>query len=1416
MSTGNQIAGGVIGAALSAVIPGVGVALGAQLGIMLGSMFDPAQVEDGPQLSDRTVQTATLGADIGRVHGTVGVTGNVFWVKGGEIQETPHKKKTGKGGKKTVQRTFTYSASFAVGLCEGPIAGVKRVWVGADLIYSADTTDIDSIIASNAAQAMFRVYTGSDTQMPDPVIQADIGVEDTPAWRGIAYIVFYDLQLANYGDSLVGAQVKVEVATSLTEENYAISTAMPMPGVGVSHYYGLVWDGAKWCTISSLASNLAMYSYDSTNWVVSSALPVVVVGAGTVNWHKLLFNGKRYITIGGTLHGLPSEQHYCASSHDMVTWVVTPLPGPGIGWSPRPTLGGSGNVLITGSEAVGGPYYAMYTNDGLTFSDVQDIGFRVGNSCTWTGEVFVAANSQTIWDAGGYFLVFYPYMPPTQVLFPTGWMANNVRVKAKGGDVLAIGYRDVGGLPVLESCVSSDNGATWSTPTVVPFPPTGSAGFSDPGASTTEWCLVCNEFAYWLTSPDGVMWSRHDYTGGALDDTVRHSEPVWNGLWGTVGIGLHFIRSIFLGAHVGSDTATTLSELVQAECARSDALPDVIVNTSTLTDVVRGYFINGRMSIRSAIEPLRTIFPYDIVEKGYQIHFVRRGGTPSFTIADGDLDAGQAGSEPGVRITVDREMSESLPSSVYLKYKDASRDYADGEQYAERPNTSSLASGDMSYEIPIVLTSAEAAQAADIIINLMWLERSTLRFNLPALEYGALEPSDVGTLPTSDGPAQVRLIEVNYSTDSRVECTAKYNHAPGYTSIAVGSASVVTGSSTVKRRGLSAYVVMDIPRVSSAQDSQGVVVAMYAQTSGWPGGSLLRSLDGGATWATSLEFGPPGATLGVSTAVAGDAGSRLWDMSNHVPVMLDSGDIFDVSEAEVFNGTNYFAYGAEGRWEIVAAQYVNVQPDDSYILTGLLRGLYGTEWAGGMHVLGDRVILLDSTDLLVAEATLGLLTEYNGVTYGDDVSNGVFRSHTYTGVNLKPLAPVYVAGYKDAVSDDWVIKWDRRSRTDQQWKDYVDVDLGETSEAYQIDIYNDHTFATVVRTLHTTAPSVVYTSADHFTDFGGTREFVACKVYMMSSVVGRGYPASAYLSRIITLTALPTEQASVSPSDAIALTYWLSGTSCVQGVSSGVGSISSIVALTAESSGQSSVSVAGAVSITHNTTSLDSTQASTCSVGAVDVVSVPGSDPFFSNVTLLIQGDTTPPVDVKGHTISSSVISTMTWQMSTGLPSMEFHEGVDALVEMTDYTVEDLGDTDWCLEMMIAGTTGDVGFWTVATTFDNFEVAVEQGDNDVYVLFGSEWLHFTGLPLTDSLPHHLAVVSMGGDIRVYADGVASTDVYTVGTQSISPTSTLNFGTTYQGWMNPANSGGLSHIRLTVGVPRYTSNFTPPTLPLPQF
>jgi hypothetical protein len=187
---------------LSAAYAGVStVALGYTTGSILGSMFfgPKAQNQQGPRLQDVSVQGSAYGNFIPITYGSIRVAGNIIWAT--DIVERRTRKKVrsgGKGGSSQKVTTYSYFANFATLLCEGEISNVQRIWADGRLIYdtSAGNTGI------TGASGKIRIYKGTETQMPDPFIQSVMGVDNTPAYRGRAYVVFESLALAEFGNRI--------------------------------------------------------------------------------------------------------------------------------------------------------------------------------------------------------------------------------------------------------------------------------------------------------------------------------------------------------------------------------------------------------------------------------------------------------------------------------------------------------------------------------------------------------------------------------------------------------------------------------------------------------------------------------------------------------------------------------------------------------------------------------------------------------------------------------------------------------------------------------------------------------------------------------------------------------------------------------------------------------------------------------------------------------------------------------------------------------------------------------------------------------------------------------------------------------------------------------------------------------------
>ena len=143
------------------------------------------RVFEGPRLQTLHIQSSQDGAPMVRIYGRTRIAGQVIWAA--RVKEiAKEEKRGGKGGGPT-NRSFSYTISFAVGLCEGEILDVGQIWANGQPLQTKDLNT--------------RLYKGSDTQTPDPLITEIEGM-DVPAFRGTAYMVFEDMPLDDFGTRL--------------------------------------------------------------------------------------------------------------------------------------------------------------------------------------------------------------------------------------------------------------------------------------------------------------------------------------------------------------------------------------------------------------------------------------------------------------------------------------------------------------------------------------------------------------------------------------------------------------------------------------------------------------------------------------------------------------------------------------------------------------------------------------------------------------------------------------------------------------------------------------------------------------------------------------------------------------------------------------------------------------------------------------------------------------------------------------------------------------------------------------------------------------------------------------------------------------------------------------------------------------
>ena len=218
----------VAGGAAGAVFGPAGAIAGRIAGALAGNFIDRSLfAEDrsvqGPRLADLDVMASTEGAPIPRVYGRAPLSGQVIWAT--RLEEVVSTRTeggsgggkggiAGGGGGSVTTTTYSYYANFAVGLCEGEIGHVGRIW--------ADGKPLD-ISGLNV-----RVHRGGEYQAADDLIVAKEGAGNAPAYRGLAYVVFERLPLADFGNRI--PQLSFEIVRPIGKLEQMARAVTLIPG----------------------------------------------------------------------------------------------------------------------------------------------------------------------------------------------------------------------------------------------------------------------------------------------------------------------------------------------------------------------------------------------------------------------------------------------------------------------------------------------------------------------------------------------------------------------------------------------------------------------------------------------------------------------------------------------------------------------------------------------------------------------------------------------------------------------------------------------------------------------------------------------------------------------------------------------------------------------------------------------------------------------------------------------------------------------------------------------------------------------------------------------------------------------------------------------------------------------------------
>lgn len=279
----------VVGAIVGAFYGGPsGAQLGWAVGAAIGGIAASTESKPGPRLGELPAQSFDEGVPRAIVYGTSQTSGYVI-AAAPAIKTTEYVDGGGKGGG-SVETEVAYR-SYAIAMCEGPIEAVLRVWADDKLVYDVRP---ESMMQAESARWIEnkQIYLGDEDQLPDVFLQLNVTGQDTPAYRGTAYMVFGLEDLSDRRGTI--PMYRFEVARSAQGVEVELEK---IPSIGVDG--GLIggsFDSTPWLSGGgSMTGNgkawLAVWRFNSAS---SSNITLLVDIGGSIFYSSPVF-----VEIGG-------------------------------------------------------------------------------------------------------------------------------------------------------------------------------------------------------------------------------------------------------------------------------------------------------------------------------------------------------------------------------------------------------------------------------------------------------------------------------------------------------------------------------------------------------------------------------------------------------------------------------------------------------------------------------------------------------------------------------------------------------------------------------------------------------------------------------------------------------------------------------------------------------------------------------------------------------------------------------------------------------------------------------------------------------------------------------------------------------------------------------------------------------------
>jgi hypothetical protein len=1115
----------------------------------------------------------SYGKNIPYVFGSRVVEGMPLWFAPIEERVTKKSKKKGQilgiGGTKVTTTTYDYYASFAMWFGEGPATKLVRLWMDDLLVFDGaevDLTDPD-IAPFTVFQTRFgrrqivneqfkiqqenripyTVYLGSEDQDQDPTIVATEGAANTPAYRGMCYIVFNRVKLEQFDNKIpkVRAEFIFDVGgsdISISETTLAVEVN-DRAQLQIDYKRGLIYtmnDGVNEVSLVTLGLDGTLIrsvtypdSLDEGSVVIDMEFNQHYSRRGTGGIRHNSFTGAAEYTdhtntkpltgrFGGTmLYASPgSTTRFLFTSGRTSSSIHRDIASHNI------EVGQIANISVSTTGGMTSYVTPTAPNDA-----------RFGFAYYITGGVLSMVRCD---GANGTFKSDYATMLPAAFNLDSFDVSSAAKIGWDDGNDRVVGF--VAGIKNSVSVVrifawSEATGLAWVTEVPFGLFSTEEYNMTFPRLNGGRWAWTNGSQICAVELTDGKITTQYDgvnngYVGISGTTLSQAYDDSTNKLYmlqrnAAAPDDLQVIQ-LFLGEQTGS----SLSSIVRKVASECGLVEGYDFDVSAIDDIpVPGYLISKTDEGKKHLDPLLEFFQINVVERDHRIYFEERQTVSLDTLTTDDMLSGSKGQV----FKRDRQEESALPQTYEVEYVDRIRDYEKGIQRASRvkfPIPTTASTNTENFAIDIALNPSDAKQQVEKLMYASWIERNAYEFGLPQ-RWLAFTPGDLVTFVQPSGyTSDIMFDRLAIGADF----TMKANTVEQSTGMYVSFATSTTGSWNDPPMYLSAPsepFLLDIPFLTDddVPTTDNLSIGYWAgsdygaETNSWPGAFIHRSYDN--LIYTQLDARVNRSNWGILTsALAAPDSPWVTDNTNVVSVFMNSGYLaaseYTISKDDMLTGLYNRAVicHADGTFELIYFSEVVEVSDRALELHSLLRGRRGTD-TNLVAAAGDRIVFLSDGLYDDDISTYGIFAQPIAQTLADDqfykvVTRGLLVSETlaettkYTCADLKPYAPDHVTAFLDTIGDI-VINWERRTRIGGEMEDLIDVPLSEETEAYEIDIYNV-AGTTVLRTLTSTVSQVDYLAANVLTDqLTATPATLKVGVYQMSATVGRGF------GRIITV-----------------------------------------------------------------------------------------------------------------------------------------------------------------------------------------------------------------------------------------------------------------------------------------------------------